>query len=82
MAVTIVTEHESHLLIADGERYAVVERRNGRFYNCHDGQRDPATDLSGVARILDDNDWTDRKTAQATFDAVAERGGELARRML
>lgn len=84
MGLTIVAQHETHLLIADGDRYAVIERRQGRFYNCHDGKRDgvPANDLSGVKRILNDNDWTDRQAAQATFDAIAERGAQLAQRML
>ena len=36
MTVTVVAEQGSHLLIADGERYAVVERREDHLYNCHD----------------------------------------------
>jgi hypothetical protein len=82
MAVTIVAEHGTHLLIADGERYAVIERRQDRFYNCHDGKRTPVDALSDVAGILDERDWTDRDSARATFDAVIQRGTDLARRML
>jgi hypothetical protein len=82
MAVTVVAERGTHLLIADGERCAVVERRNGRFYNCHDDKRIPADDLSGVTAILDERDWTDGETAQATFNAATQRGDDLAQRML
>jgi hypothetical protein len=83
MTVTVVAEQGSHLLIADGERYAVVERREDHLYNCHDRARAgiPAKDLSAAGRILDDSDWSDRETAQATFDAVATRGSDLAQRM-
>jgi len=82
MAVTIVAEHGTHLLIADGERYAVIERRQDRFYNCHDEKRTPVDTLSGVAGILDERDWADRDSARAAFDAVIQRGNDLAQRML
>jgi hypothetical protein len=39
MDVTIVAEHETHLLIAQGDRFAVIEQRNNQLYSCHDGQR-------------------------------------------
>jgi len=84
MPVTIVAEQGSHLLIADGERHAVIERRGNALYNCHDEKRAgvPANDLSAIDQIVDAQDWTDRETAQATFEAVVARGAELARRML
>jgi hypothetical protein len=83
MTVTIVAEQGSHLLIADGERYAVVEQREDHLYNCHDRARAgiAAKDLSEASRILDGSDWNDRKTAQATFDAVVTRGSDLAQRI-
>lgn len=83
MIITIVAQHGTHLLIADGERYAVVERREDHLYNCHDAERAgiPAKDLAAGGRILAENDWTDRATAQVTFDAIVTRGSELAQRM-
>jgi hypothetical protein len=83
MTVAIIADHGTHLLIADGQRYAVIERREDHLYNCHDAERAgiPAKDLSAVGRILADGDWTDRETAQATFEAVVTRGTELAQRM-
>jgi hypothetical protein len=84
MSVTIVAQQGSHLLIANQERYAVIERRQDRYYNCHDAARAdmPANTLSDVGTILDAGDWLDRDTAQAAFDAITERGNELAQKML
>jgi hypothetical protein len=83
MNVTIITEQGTHLLITCDDRFAVIERRNDRLYNCHDGKREgiPLEDLTAVSKILDDGDWTDRATAQATFDEVVARGTQLAQRM-
>jgi hypothetical protein len=84
MSVTIVAQRGSHLLIANHEHYAVIERRQDRYYNCHDAARAgiPASALSEIGTILDPGDWTDRDTAQATFDAITQRGTDLAQRML
>jgi hypothetical protein len=84
MSVTIVAQQGSHLLIANQERYAVIERRQDRYYNCHDAARTgiPTSALSEIETILDPGDWTDRDTAQAAFDAITRRGNELAQRML
>jgi hypothetical protein len=82
MDVTIVADEGSHVLIAHGDRYAVVERRAGHFYNCHDEKRGAAADLSAIGDVLDDSDWTDEGAAQATFNDVIDRGKELAQRML
>ncbi len=84
MDVIIVAEHGTHLLIGQGDRFAVVERRNNKLYSCHDGKRDgiPLDDLPNVASILTRSDWTNRATAQAKFDEVIARGTDLAQRML
>jgi hypothetical protein len=84
MSVTVLAQRGSHLLIANQERYAVIERRQDRYYNCHDAERAgiPASALSEIGTILDAGDWTDRSTAQAAFEAITQRGSELAQRML
>jgi hypothetical protein len=81
--VIIVEEQGTHLLIGHGDRFAVVERRNNRLYNCHDGKRDsiPLADLSLITKILDQRDWADQATAQATFDKVRTRWTELSQHM-
>jgi hypothetical protein len=83
MNVIIVEEQGTHLLIGCSDRFAVVERRNNRVYTCHDGGRDsiPLADLSDVTKILDQRDWTDQATAQATFDKVHMRWTELSEHM-
>jgi len=84
MDVTIIADQGTHLLIGRGGRFAIVERRNNRLYNCHGGKRDgiPLEDLHAVSAILDESDWTDKATAQAAFDEVISRGTQLAQRML
>jgi hypothetical protein len=61
MTVTVVAEQGSHLLIADGERYAVVERREDH-HKARDGI--PAKDLSAARRILDDAGMTGKPHKQ------------------
>ena len=81
MKITVVADQGTHLLISNGDRFAVIERRNDRFYNCHDDSRDGAKDISAVEQILDGGDWIDEADARQTFDAVVDRGTELAQRM-
>ncbi len=84
MTVTIISQQGSHLLIADHDRYAVIERRQDHYYNCHDAGRAgiSVNALSEIGTIVDASDWTDRESAQATFDSIIQRGTELAQRML
>jgi len=83
MDTIVVAEQGTHLLIGRGEKFAVVERRADQLFNCHDGSRSgiPAAELGSVDQILQDSDWTDKATAEATFNDIAERGTELANRM-
>ena len=61
MYMTIIADQGTHLLIGQKDRFAVIERRNGRFYNCHDERREGIApdELSAVSKILNDSDWTD-----------------------
>jgi hypothetical protein len=83
MNVTIVAETGTYLLVARDNRFAVVERRNNRLYNCHDGKRRgiPLNDLSAVCEIVDEADWVSRPTAQAALDEAGSRWTDLAERM-
>ena len=58
MNATIVEEKGTHLLIRRGDRFAIIERRNNRLYNCHSGKRDgiAADDLSALVEIVDGAD--------------------------
>lgn len=83
MKISIIEDQGTHLLIESGQRYAVVERRNNRFYTCSDGNRAsaPANDISAVGAILESSDWTGKEAARETFEKVVERGTHLAQRM-
>ncbi len=83
MNATIIEEKGTHLLIARGDRFAIVERRNNRLYNCHGGKRDgiAADDLSAIAEVVDETDWVDEAAARRAFNEIGSRGTDLAERM-
>ncbi len=83
MNATVIEERGTHLLIAQGNRFVIVERRNNRLYNCHSGKRDgiAADALSAIAEIVDETDWVNEATARRAFDEIASRGTELAEHM-
>lgn len=78
--VHIVEERPPYLLVnRDGDgRYAVVERRVGKFYNLHCGKREPEpmTD-EGVEHAVG-NDWCDEGHARLVFSEITERYRDLA----
>ena len=79
--VRIVEEQASYLLLARGDRFAVLERRNGQFYNLHRGRRepDPLTDRGAEHAI--GNDWCDEISARRLFNEIATRYCNLAERL-
>ncbi len=83
MNATIIEEGGSFLLIARGDRFAIIERRNNHLYNCHGGKRDgtATADLSEVAEIVDEADWVSEATARRDFNEVVSRYTELAEHM-
>ena len=78
-----VEEKGNYLLLARGGLFAVVERRNGRLYNCHDEKREGIgpDELARVSQIVDDQDWVDESTARAALEDAVARWTELAERM-
>ncbi len=94
MAVTIVADQGTHLLVSQGNRFAIVERRNNRLYSCHAGKRDgidlddvtgndaSGGDISAIGMILDDRDWIDEASARAAFSEIVARGTHLSQHML
>jgi len=83
METVVAEDRGNYALLARGERFAVVERRNDRLYNCHDEHRDgiAATDLSQVSKIVDEQDWVDEPTARTALEEAVSRWTELAERM-
>jgi hypothetical protein len=80
LAVCIVEERPPYLLLNRGDRYAVVERRNSRFYGLG-GVRSsaPMTDLGADAVVGDG--WSDEVLARRLFEDLADRYAALAERM-
>ena len=81
MHVTIAAERGTYLLVACENRFTVLERRNGRLYNCHDEKREgiPLERFSSISEIVDDGDWVDEPNAQAAFDEAAAQVDEISR---
>jgi hypothetical protein len=80
-SITIVEERAPYLLLARGDHFAVVERRNGQLYSLSGGPRGPApmTDV-GAATLIGDG-WSDEIHARRLLDELARRYGELAERL-
>ncbi len=55
-AIRVVEERAPYLLLARGDRFAVVELRAGKLYNLHCGKREPEplTDEPAEMRNPDD----------------------------
>ena len=83
MDTIVIEESGSHLLIARGDRFAIIERRNHHLYNCHSGKRDGTVtdDLSTIAEVVDETDWVDEAVARVNFNEVVSRYAELAEHM-
>lgn len=81
--IRVVEERESWLLVADGDRYAVLERRAGRIYGLESSHRTGEPDSpAGMRAAAEAEGWHDEAGARALFGQVVARGRELARRML
>ena len=80
-AIRIVDERAPYLLIAHGHRFAVIERRNGNFYNLHSGDRAPAPMTDAGALAVVGTDWRDEETARRVFDEIVTRYSDLAEHM-
>ena len=74
----VVEQRPPYLLIAVDDRFAVVERRNGKLYNLHCGHREPAVMTDSGARFIVGKDWCDERTARHLFDDVTTRYADLA----
>jgi hypothetical protein len=79
--IRVVEERAPYLLIAQMDRFAVVERRNGRFYNLHCEHRDPAPITDAGALSVVGKDWCDELTARRIFNDVVSRYTDLAERL-
>ena len=80
-AIRIAEERAPYLLLARGDRFAVVERRNTQLYNLHCGRREPdALTDKGAAHAVG-SDWCDEISARRLFDEITARYQDLAEHM-
>jgi hypothetical protein len=81
-AIDVVEEHGSFLLICDGSRFAVVERRAGHLYPMKPGEREakPMT-AEGMASVMAEEGSLAEDEARRLFTELCERGDRLARRV-
>ncbi len=76
----VIQEHGTFRLVERGGRWAVVEARAGRLYplapdrDAGDGAPDTAAGLESAA----DGSWTDEDAARRRFEALSNRGDDLA----
>ena len=79
--VRISEERAPYLLLARGNLFAVVERRNGQFYNLHRGRREPSALTEKGAEHAVGNDWCDEIRARRLFNEITARYRDLAEHM-
>jgi hypothetical protein len=81
--IECVAARDNYLLLREGERYAVVERRAGKLYSLRDGRREPVEegDEAALRRLIGEDGWSDEATARRVQQHLAERHDELAQRI-
>jgi hypothetical protein len=75
----IVEAHGSFLLIRAGARFAVVEKRAGRFYPMMPGDRESEPmSAEGMAKVMAEEGWLSEQEARQLFKELSTRGDRLA----
>lgn len=80
-AIDIAAEHGSFLLLRNGTRFAVVERRNGLIYPMEPGEREGVPMSAAGLALLGEAEWRPEDEARRLFDELSERGERLAQSM-
>ena len=77
--IRVVEERDHYLLIADGDRFAVVERRAGKLYPLRDGARDGvALDDPRLPSLIARHEWCDEVEARRVLNELLNRQDRLA----
>ncbi len=74
----IIAEQEHYLLVSDGRRFTVVERRAGKFYPLRSGSR-RGTDLNDgtVAELIRESGAYSERAARDLLAQIATQWREL-----
>jgi len=74
----VLGEQENYLLVSDGDRFAVVERRAGRYYSLYNRARTGVElDDRGVAELIRQSGVPDEIDARHLLADVATQWREL-----
>jgi hypothetical protein len=77
-AMQVIAEKEHYLLVSDGTRFTVVERRAGKFYPLCNGIRHGVDlDDEGVAELMRWSGSYSEREARRRLTSVAEQWREL-----
>ena len=76
--IKILDEREYYLLVTNGNQFAVVERRAGKYYSLHDGARHGvALDDAGVLELSAEAGAHSESEARHLFDEVTAQWRDL-----
>ena len=74
----VIAEQEHYLLVADGARFTVVERRAGKFYLICNGIRHSfSLDDESLANLLCCSSWSSEREGRRALADVADRWRDL-----
>jgi hypothetical protein len=75
-----VESRDNYILLEDGDRWAVVERRAGRYYPLRARARDGADprDAAALRRVIGEAGWTEEMEARRLLKEAAEGYDRLA----
>lgn len=77
--IKVIEEREHYLLITDGSRFTVIERRAGLYYRLvHRAEHGVALDRSGAQELFCANTLDDAAEARRLLEEVATEWRELA----
>jgi hypothetical protein len=77
--IKVIEERENYMLVSDGARFAVVERRADKFYSLRSGpRRGVALTDAGVRAIMRECGWCTEIKARQLLDEIVTRRQDLA----
>ena len=73
MKIETIDEQEEYRLVRCGDRYAVVEVRDGHVLSLHRHDRREGKDTQkGLAEVIGEDGWTSEDSARNGFRALVE----------
>jgi hypothetical protein len=74
----VIAQQEHYLLVSNGQRFTVVERRAGKYYPLHNGARQPVElNVDTVGDLLCQSVWYSVRDALGLLGDVAAQWRDL-----